>query len=84
MKERKINALFSLSISFPRTEVGGYQVSGAPFFYSIHQSNNKEGILLEAVVSVKSPITEERELMSKRKKAGTRMKELDRDIADRR
>lgn len=52
-------------------------------FYSIHQSNNKEEILLEAAVSVKSPITEERELMSRRKKAGSRMRELDRDIADR-
>lgn len=46
-------------------------------FHSIHQNNNKEEILLEAKVLVRSFITEEREMVSKREKAGTRMRKLD-------
>lgn len=65
---------------FPKDSVSGSRCSP---FHSIHQSNNKKKIMSEAKVSVRSLITKEREMMSRRRKPGTRVRQLW-DIADRR
>lgn len=51
-------------------------------FHCTHQSNNKEAITLEEEVSVRSLITEDKEIILRRNMSGTERRELDWEIAE--